>query len=96
MGKVNEHIELDISEITEQYNFYYKHIQKFCQTCYAYRYCGSCLFHIENIDKANEEGFVCQHFQNQEDFRNKLKNIFTFLEKYPKDYAEILKNVVIE
>lgn len=96
MGKVNEDIEFNIPEITQKYNFYYKHIQKFCQTCYAYRYCGSCLFHIENIDKVNEEGFVCQHFQSQRDFKNNLKDIFTFLEKHPQDYFEILKNVVIE
>lgn len=96
MGKVDEDIEFNIPEITRQYNFYYKHIQKFCQTCYAYKYCGSCLFHIENIDKANEEGFVCQYHQNQKDFENSLGNIFTFLEKYPQDYAEIVKNVVIE
>ncbi len=96
MGKVDEDIEFNIPEITQQYNFYYKHIQKFCQTCYAYKYCGSCLFHIENIDKANEEGFVCQYHQNQKDFENSLRNIFTFLEKYPQDYAEIVKNVVIE
>lgn len=49
-----------------------------------------------NIDKANEEGFVCQYHQNQKDFENSLRNIFTFLEKYPQDYAEIVKNVVIE
>jgi uncharacterized protein len=96
MGKVNEDIEFNIPEITRQYNFYYEHIKKFCQTCYAYRFCGTCLFHIENIDKANEEGFVCDNFQNQKAFKNNLKNIFTFLEKYPEDYSEILKHVVIE
>ncbi|MDR2919150.1 MAG: radical SAM peptide maturase [Tannerella sp.] len=96
MGKVSEDIELNIPEITRQYNFYYEHIQKFCQTCYAYRFCGTCLFHIDNIDKANEEGFVCQYFQNQRAFKNNLKNIFTFLEKYPTNYSEILENVVIE
>lgn len=96
MGKVDEDVEFNISEITRQYNFYYKHIQKFCQNCYAYRYCGSCLFHIENIDKVNGEGFICEYFQNQKEFENNLKNIFTFLEKYPQDYFEILKNVVIE
>lgn len=96
MGKVNDDIEFNIPKITEQYNFYYKNIQKFCQNCYAYRYCGSCLFHIENIDKADEKGFVCSNFQNQEDFKIYLKNIFTFLEKYPQDYFDILKNVVLE
>ena len=78
------------------HNFYYNNIQRFCQNCYAYKYCGSCLFHIENIDKVDKKGFICDNFQNQEDFKNYLKSIFTFLEKYPRDYFDILKNVVIE
>lgn len=96
MGKINDDIEFNIPEITRQYNFYYNNIQRFCQNCYAYKYCGSCLFHIENIDKVDKKGFICDNFQNQEDFKNYLKSIFTFLEKYPRDYFDILKNVVIE
>jgi uncharacterized protein len=96
MGKVNEKVEIDIPEITRQYNFYYEHLKKFCQICYAYRFCGACLFQINNIDKVDAEEFVCEQFQDQRVFKNRLYRIFSFLEKYPNDFSEILENVIIE
>ncbi len=96
LGKVNENIEIDIPEITQQYNFYYEHLKKFCQSCYAYRFCGVCLFQINNIDNVDREEFVCDQFQDQKDFKNKLHRIFSFLEKHPNDFSEILENVIIE
>ena len=94
MGEVNKKIEIDIQEITRQYNFYYKYFKKFCQYCYAYRSCGVCLFHVNNIDKIDSEEFVCEQFQDQKNFKNKLHRIFSFLEKYPDDFTEILENVI--
>ena len=96
MGKMNENIEIDISEITRQYNLYYEHLKKFCQNCYAYRYCGTCLFHLKNINKVNTKDFICENFYDQKTFNNKLHHIFSFLEKYPKDFFEILENLIIE
>jgi uncharacterized protein len=96
LGKVNENIEIDIPEITRQYNFYYEHFKKFCQTCYAYRFCGSCLFQMKNIDNVNTEEFVCDRYQDQVAFKNKLHRIFSFLEKYPNDFSQILKYLVYE
>ena len=96
MGKVNENIEIDIQEITKQYNFYFEHFKKFCQTCYVYRFCEACLFHINNIDNIDSEEFVCNQFHDQKAFRNKLHRIFSFLENYPNDFSQILENVIIE
>jgi len=96
MGKVDENVEIDIKEITQQYNFYYEHIKKFCQACYAYRFCGACLFQINNIDKVNTKEFVCDGFKDQDAFKHKLHRIFSFLEKNPNDFSEILENVIIE
>jgi len=96
LGKVNENIEINIPEITRQYNFYYEHIKKFCQICFAYRFCGTCLFHIKNIDNVDSDGFVCDRFQDQTSFKNKLYRIFSFLEKYPNDFSQILENVILE
>jgi uncharacterized protein len=96
MGKVNENIEIDISEITRQYNFYFEYLMRFCQTCYAYRFCGTCLFHLKNIDIVNTKGFACERFHNQNSFRTKLYNIFSFLEKYPDDFSQILENLILE
>ena len=96
MGKVSENVEIDIQEITRQYNFYYEHIKKFCKTCYAYKFCGTCLFHINNIDNVDTEEFVCDRYQNQKSFATKLHRIFSFLETYPKDFSQILEHVTIE
>jgi Arylsulfatase regulator (Fe-S oxidoreductase) len=96
IGKVNDNVEIDISEITRQYNFYYEHLKKFCQSCYAHRFCGACLFQIDNIDNVDKEGFVCDNYHNQKAFKNKLNRIFSFLEKYPSDYSQILENTIIE
>jgi uncharacterized protein len=96
MGKVNENVEIDILEITRQYNFYYEHLKKICQTCYAYKFCGACLFQINNIDKVDTKEFVCGRFQDQKVFKKKLHRIFSFLEKYPNDFSEILENVILE
>lgn len=96
MGEVNKNVEIDIQEITHNYNFYYKHLKKTCQNCYAYKFCGVCLFHINNIDKVDSKEFVCNRFQDQNIFKNKLHHIFSFLEKYPNDFSQILENVIIE
>ena len=96
MGKVNENIEIDISKITRQYNFYFEHIKKFCKTCYAYKFCGVCLFQLNYIDNVDKEEFVCEQYQNQNAFKKRLRHIFSFLEKYPNDVSEILENVILE
>jgi uncharacterized protein len=95
MGKVNQNVKIDISKITQQFNFYYEHLQKVCQYCYVYRFCGLCMFRIKNLNKLDTEKFVCDNFHNQKDFQIKLHRIFSFLEKYPNDFFEILENVVI-
>ena len=89
-------VDFDIPEITRQYNFYYENIIKNCQSCYAYRFCGSCLFQINNIDNVDKEEFVCENFYDQDTFKNKLHHVFSFLEKYPNDLPQILENVILE
>lgn len=96
MGEVDEKVEIDISEITKTYNFYYNNFVKFCQNCYAYKHCELCLFQMNNIDHISEKNFVCSGFQNQDIFRNKLYHIFSYLEKYPSDFSGILENVILE
>lgn len=96
IGNIHENVEIDIHKITRQYNFYYEHIKKFCQFCYAYRFCDACLFQMNNLDNVNTKEFVCERFQNQNSFKNVLCRIFSFLEKYPKDFSEILENTIIE
>ena len=96
LGNVNEKVDVDIPEVTQRYNFYYEHLKEKCQFCYAYRFCGVCIFQMNNIDSVGSDKFVCEKFQDQKKFKNKLQHIFSFLEKYPNDFSEILENVIIE
>ena len=93
LGKIDKDVMIDIPEITKQYNYYFNHFRKICQLCYAYRFCGVCMFQLENIDKLGTEEFVCNQFYDQKAFEKKLHRIFSFLEKYPKDFFQILENV---
>lgn len=96
LGKVDNNIVMDISEITQKYNDYYNGFKKVCPSCYAYKFCGLCLFLINNLDKLGTEEFVCENFCDQKAFQNKLYRIFSFLEKYPYDFNQILENLMIE
>lgn len=96
LGSVNEKVDIDILAVTQRYNFYYEHLKEKCQFCYAYRFCGVCIFQMNNIDSVGSEKFVCEKFQDQKKFKNKLQHIFSFLEEYPNDFSEILENVIIE
>lgn len=96
MGTVGKDVKIDIPKIVKMYNNYYTHLKKYCQYCYAYKFCGVCLFHIDNIDRIESEEYLCDKFQDQNAFKNRLYSIFSFLEKYPNDFSEILENVIIE
>lgn len=95
LGEVNKNVEIDIPSITEKYNFYYEHLKKHCQYCYLYRYCGLCMFDIKDLQKLDTEEFVCDYFHDQSAFQSRLHHIFSFLEKYPNDFFEILEHTVI-
>ena len=94
LGEVDENIQIDIPQITHLYNSYHEHLKSVCQHCYGYRYCGVCMFRITNLDKLDTEDFLCQIFYDQKAFQKKLNRIFSFLEKYPKDYFHIVKNIL--
>jgi len=97
MGIVKKNARIDIPRIAQQFSSYYEHLKKVCQYCYAYRYCGVCMFcNIHNLDKLDKEEFICNQFYDQKAFQNKLYRIFSFLEKYPNDFAQILENFIIE
>lgn len=96
LGKVDDSVVIDVPEIVRKYNFYYEHIKRYCQYCYSARGCSLCLLTLENLDKLSTEEFICPSFYNQEAFKNKLYRIFSFLERYPSDFFEIIDNTMIE
>ena len=42
------------------------------------------------------EDFVCDRFQDYSDFKNKLYHLFSFIEKYPANYSQIIENTILE
>jgi len=96
LGEVNENVIIDTQKIAERYSFYYEHLKKVCQYCYLYKFCGICMFNIKDIDKLdNREQHFCNYFHNQNAFQSKLNRIFSFLEKHPNYFFEILEDLVI-
>lgn len=67
----NGKVIFDISEITSRYNFYYDHIKRNCESCYANKFCGVCLFLMDNMDKLGTTDFICKNFHDQQAFSNK-------------------------
>lgn len=96
MGKVNNKVSIDIPEIVRKYDFYYDHFKKICQNCYSTNACKICLLSLENLDKLGTKEFVCPSFQDHRAFKNKLNRIFSFLEKYPDDFFQIIDKMMIE
>ena len=88
-------VVMDSREITRQYNLWYDQLKKKCRNCYAYRFCGLCMFGIHNLDKLDKEAFNCGMFYDQKRFEDKLSRMNSFLEKYPKDYFQILEKIFI-
>lgn len=96
IGEANSNIEMNIPEITRQYNSYYKQITPICQRCYANNSCSTCLFSLHDLDKLGSENFACDRFYNLIDYKNKLYRTISLLEKHPNEYLQILENVILE
>lgn len=92
MGRVDEEVQIDIHEIAKQHILYYDNLKNVCQNCYAYKFCGLCMYHIKKLDKLDAEKFVCERFFDQDKFKSKLYRIFSYLEKYPNNFFRILEN----
>lgn len=96
LGSIEENkVVIDPSQIASLYSNYYKNLQTICQQCYIYRFCGMCMFSIEELGNSNVDRLVCPNFHNIIDFKKKLKRIFSFIENNPDDLSDILKNITI-
>ena len=82
LGKVNDHVFINIPEIVQRYNSYYVHCKKkVCQYCYGGRACSTCLLSLDNLDQLGVEEFVCPDFRIKKHFEDKLNRIFLHIWK---------------
>lgn len=93
LGVVDQDVVIDVNEIANRYNMYYNYLKNVCMHCYAYKYCGLCMFRIVNLDRLDSEIFACKHFYSQKKFEEKLSRIYSFFERYPEDYFYVLSNM---
>ena len=70
--------------------------KKVCQYCYGGRACSTCLLSLDNLDQLGVEEFVCPDFQNQKTFEDKLNRIFSYLEKCPSEFFQIINHLITE
>lgn len=96
LGKVNNDVDINIERISQKYKYYYDRIQKKCVNCYAGKFCSVCMFTISDLDKLEMEDFSCFAFQDEKKFSEKLKRVFSFLEKNPIELFEITDNLMIK
>lgn len=96
LGKVDNQISIDIKRITQKYNSYFMHCKNVCQHCYSGKACSTCLLNLENLEKSDMGEFVCPDFQDEEAFKNKLYRIFSYLEKSPNDFFQIINQLIFE
>lgn len=95
LGKVNDKVIIDIDLISKKYQYYYNYFKRICANCYAGRHCSICIFTLDNLDKLGTHEFEYPEFQKKEDLEKHIDNIFSFLEKYPFDYFNIIKSLII-
>ena len=96
LGEIKENVDLDFANIAHTYTHYYERLQNVCSQCYLYKFCGICLFYLNNMDKNISGSFACEYSCDEGKFSNRLSELFSFIEKYPNDVYEILENLVIE
>lgn len=91
-GEIEDDVKFDIHQIAQQFSEYYKRLSKKCKYCYVHKFCGICMFSLQNLDTDMVE---CHNFHGKKEMQSKLSNIFSFLEENPQDLNTILKNVII-
>lgn len=95
IGEVNDRVYIDISDIAKRYNFYYEEFKEICKDCYMGIACPTCILTLENLDKVGTKEFTCPNFQDQNSFKNKLKLVFSFLERFPNDFFQWTNNLIL-
>lgn len=92
LGEVDDEVKIDIDEIVNKYDSYYRFLVDKCKSCYSGRSCSVCLFTMEKIEKIETGEFECLAFLDENKFSEKLSDIFSFMEKYPVDIWTIVND----
>ena len=95
LGKVLDNVIIDEKELSERFNRYYHRFKEICKNCYARKTCSICFLTLENLDSIDNEDFYCPGFQDYDKYKAKLSRIFSFLEKYPRDFFKVMNESIL-
>lgn len=79
---------LNFSDISKRYNDYYKNISKSCTSCYAVKFCKTCIFDL-NI---NDKKVKCKNYLNRNEFLSLLSHGISSLEEQTNYRKSNLQN----
>ena len=94
IGSVSDKVYLDYLDIADRYNGYYNKLEKMCQKCYLHRFCDTCMFHMSGIKDSFKSG-VCEYFFDLNKYSNKLKRIYSFLERNSNVFSKIIEDDIL-
>lgn len=93
LGTMSEDgVNIDFEAIAKRYNEYFSKLESQCQKCSTAKTCTQCIFNIEGLDDKP----VCFTCMSKSDFKKYEAEQFDFLRNHPKEYYNIMENVVID
>jgi uncharacterized protein len=84
-------VNIDFEQIAQKYNEFYDKMESQCSICRNAMLCGQCIFNMPDIECKKP---VCIGFMSESEFTKYLSLQLDYLEKYPKQYSFIMKNII--
>lgn len=87
----DEKVELDLTQVAEQYNRYFNNLKKQCHKCKRVRICNQCIFYL----KINNEKPYCTDYMDEEGYNRFVYNQQTWLSMNPGLYKRFMNDFMI-
>lgn len=92
VGEISKkEIKLDLDQIAETYNNYFKTLASQCSKCHSLETCKQCIFTFDTIDSE----LRCRHFTNKKQFESNTSLITDYLREHPDLYEKIMTRVLV-
>jgi len=91
MGFISNEVNLNVTEIVENFNNTISNISSQCENCGIKEHCQQCVFSLPLRDG----NMVCNQSHNQKSLKQSFINRIEFLEENPQFYDKIMNEIVI-
>ncbi|MFA8435699.1 MAG: radical SAM peptide maturase [Marinifilaceae bacterium] len=85
-------VEMDLEQIADKYNNYYRKLNNQCSQCYNISKCGQCIFNIENLETKP----ICKDFIIEKSMAHYLSEQISLMEEKPELYSKITKELIFQ